>query len=98
MLRVCREASGASNSDYFPPIFTNSVSAIFWVCIGNNVVGQRILCIRSVNESYYCEIPQNNVMQCIESKLRCLEVPFTPFNRVMHHSYSLINKNISCPW
>ena len=72
MMRLCREKSEANNSDYFPPIFINSVSAMFWGCVGSNGVGRLVLCVRSVNEPYYCEIIQNNVMQCTESMLKCL--------------------------
>ena len=72
-LRVLGETSETNNTSYFRPTFTNCVAAMFWGCIGSNGVGRLVLCTRTVNAPYYCEILQNNLIQSTESMLGCSE-------------------------
>ena len=76
ILRVWRENSEASNPDNFRPTLTNSVSAMFWGCIGSNGVGRLVLRTQTVNTPYYCEIIHNNLTQSTKSVLGYYEAPF----------------------
>ncbi len=76
VLRVWRKSSEIENPQYFRPTFTNSVSVIFWGCVGRLGVGNLVLCTRNVNAVYYCQILQDNLSQSARLMLGNEEQPF----------------------
>ena len=65
-LTVWRRSEEASNTDFFQPILKNSVSVIFWGCIGPNGVGRLVRCHGQINAVKYIEILQDNLHQSVE--------------------------------
>ena len=65
-LRIWRTSAEANDPRYFQPTFKNSVSVMFWGCIGPNGVGRLVLCEDSVNATKYIAILQNNLLQSVE--------------------------------
>ena len=76
VLRVWRSSQEASNPEFFQPTFSNSVSVMVWGCIGPNRVGQLVVCERSVNSEYYCQILQDNLFQSVTRIYRNRNKPF----------------------
>ena len=76
VLRVWRSSQEASNPEFFQPTFSNSVSVMVWGCIGPNRVGRLVVCERSVNSEYYCQILQDNLFQSMIRIYRNRNKPF----------------------
>ena len=75
-LRVCGSPQEASNPEFFQPTFSNFVSVMVWGCIGPNRVARLIMCERSVNSEYYCQILQDNLFQSVTRIYRNRNKPF----------------------
>ena len=57
---VCGEPVQRQNNPmYFQPTFKNSVSVMFWRCIGPNGVGRLVICRDKMDASSYIAILQN---------------------------------------
>ena len=65
-LRVWRTNAEANNPMYFQPTFKNSISVMFWGCIGPNGVGRLVVCKDRMDASSYVAVLQNNLLQSTE--------------------------------
>ena len=65
-LTVWRRSEEASNTDFFQPTLKNSVSVMFWGCIGPNGVGRLVQCHGQINAVKYIEILQDNLHQSVK--------------------------------
>ena len=66
-LRVWRTSAEADDLRYFQPTFNNSLSVMFWGCIGPNAVGWLVFCKDSLNATKYIAFLQNNFLQLMEA-------------------------------
>ena len=66
-LRIWCTSAEANDPRYFQPVFKNSVSIMFWGCIGPSGVGRLVFCEDSLNATKYIAILQNNLLQLVEN-------------------------------
>ena len=66
-LRVWRMTSEAENPEFFQPSFKNSLSVMFWGCIGPNGIGRLVICDQKMNAAKYVSLLRENLPQSISA-------------------------------
>eukprot|EP00794_Sanderia_malayensis_P010159 gene10159-11199_t len=103
-LRVWRTPSEAQNSELCQTTVRNTVSVMFWGCIGPSRVGNLVVC-NKVNAEKYCSMLQDNLFKSGEKIYGMEEKPFifqqdnaTPHTAKHTKVYLKLRKVPLLPW